>query len=1538
MKENAQDPLSQRRANKSKRALIVIACSLLLVTIGIVAFWGQSALGDSAGGVDVDQNAYINGSTTPQNGTSDDPQVVATGDTLQYAFNVTNSNPGAGTPPLVPNPAFQKQNSLARPVPINFKNGSFETPVVSSGANDSNIYVSQGNSVGWYTTASDGMIEIQKIIPRGLGGSTWAGRFADHTMDGGTQYAELNANMVGTLYQDAPTVPGTKVYYEFYHGARGYATGGVLNTDVMNFYLCAPNKSLDTGFVLQSTATTYTDPTSQYGPYVWTYQKGDYTVPTGQNTTRFAFESAGATGGDTYGNYLDGVRFYTSAYVELAKTNNATNKIAKIGDTVTYSIVAKNTGESDSRNTQVVDALPAGLELVPGSVRIDGTLTSNYIYDEASRQITVNVGFGATPTKGGVLKGINSFSLDCNNSYTVTFQVKVNDSAIAENLKYENQASVVFQDRNDRGATDFTNYSNVDAFNLDFVKTPASFTYVLPDGLMLVDYSTPHGATVTVDGNTITYTWDNLPTGDNPITITTKVEPDAETEFTSHGTITVGDQTADSNYTYHQLFTGFTAQKDAFINGSDVPQDGTAKAYQVVDPGDTIRYEISFDANIGGPDLPSDRSDNPAFETPAANPDANPVPGTGSFLELALASDAPDGKAAVGDTVDYTLQVTNSGADDASGAQISQTLPDGTDLVPGTVCINGLPVVNYNYNSATRLLSVGVGAGASGSSGGRVKGQGSDSTDSDDTYTVTFQVAVNNDSIAENLLYQSQAKVEYFDLVDPAPTSSVNYSNVDSFNRNAGSLTATVTDTIPDGLAIVDYEAPADSSFTEDGQTVTWTWDSLSPGLHTVAVTVSVGAGPQNEFVNQANVTIGGISTETDTTYHTTKVTVTERFVDHNNPSSLLQPDKVISMPVEQDYSLSPGIPPDTITKDGKTYKYWGYQVDGGQVFTGAPDPDNLPHEVVGPHTVSFLYIDGTESGAQKNAFINGGAATNGTAAYPAQVKVGDDLTYQINVDNPGAPDATSDVSYDVLFVVDWSGSMQDGNMYQNGMASANALTYARNMSRDMSQYVLANYPGSRVALLGMNSFVYKSNLNDPSSAYITSNISSGGNIFTDTPFVGNMDDFNTQVAPLFSVAAQPSCDDVGVFLQAGIDKMQGIDTLYGTNPAYYPRRVIPRDDQTRIPVIVLISDFQISQNLSPNYWTTCLKPQADRFAAAYPNSILMTVRMDTNLNSSSSNTSERYSYPAYDNLMIANVITTEYQKKLGWAFSKVPYNTTYDTALTNFRNTFTNSVLPPAPVIEPSTVTDVVPDGLTIVSTDPEANIDGQTVTWDMNQLPAGDTVLTVQTKVAEDGSFNNTAHINTWNEDPYDTNTTYHKTEKGLFEFYKVDEDDNPMPGVQFNLYSCSSAVKAGDETSGWLAGGDNPYCTWVHPISVTSASDGFVSFTNLMPGDYMLAEMHTLPGYELPNGQWKIVVDEDYSVTIIAHGSSDQTLPPAFKAAPDGSAQAGSLLLPNYRQMEMPYAGGAGVLFFTILGVTAIGLAVIFAFISRRRRRPE
>jgi hypothetical protein len=165
--------------------------------------------------------------------------------------------------------------------PLNLVNGSFEAPPVAT--IDYNISDASTNpGAGWHTTATDGKLEFWR------GGQ---GPGAVPAADGG-QFAELNANQVSTLYQDLPTVPGSRLTWSLYHRGR-------LGTDVMRVLIGAPGAT--------SAQSDISDDET-----AWRHYTGVYVVPPGQTVTRFAFASVSATGGSpALGNFIDGVVFGT---------------------------------------------------------------------------------------------------------------------------------------------------------------------------------------------------------------------------------------------------------------------------------------------------------------------------------------------------------------------------------------------------------------------------------------------------------------------------------------------------------------------------------------------------------------------------------------------------------------------------------------------------------------------------------------------------------------------------------------------------------------------------------------------------------------------------------------------------------------------------------------------------------------------------------------------------------------------------------------------------------------------------------------------------------------------------------------------------------------------------------------------------------------------------------------------------------------------------------------------------------------------------
>ena len=174
-------------------------------------------------------------------------------------------------------------------------NGGFELPILPAGTFR---YVFQNDVPGWRTTSTDGRIEI------------WTSGFNGVVAEEGNQFAEINATQAAELYQSVETTPGEVLTWSLLHRARGSAAIG----DTMSVNIGPEGGT--------ATATyTFTDALSSG----WVRHTGEYTVPEGQTSTRFGFESgATATGSPGAGNFLDDIYFTTTECLPVEKKEGNT--------------------------------------------------------------------------------------------------------------------------------------------------------------------------------------------------------------------------------------------------------------------------------------------------------------------------------------------------------------------------------------------------------------------------------------------------------------------------------------------------------------------------------------------------------------------------------------------------------------------------------------------------------------------------------------------------------------------------------------------------------------------------------------------------------------------------------------------------------------------------------------------------------------------------------------------------------------------------------------------------------------------------------------------------------------------------------------------------------------------------------------------------------------------------------------------------------------------------------------------------------------
>jgi uncharacterized repeat protein (TIGR01451 family) len=508
------------------------------------------------------------------------------------------------------------------PTAVSLTNGDFEQPVIA--ANQVAIML-ETLIPGWLTTATDSMIEL------------WRG-FSNVAPASGSQHAELNANMVSTLYQDLNTTPGQILRWQLNHRGRA-------GTDTMAVVIGPP-----AGTLVQQGANI-SDPKTAWGSYT-----GTYTVPAGQTKTRFAFKSVSSASPDpSIGNFLDAVSFGSAGCLTTttAVTNASGSSTANVGDTLTYTVTARNDGGSPATLSTITDTLPAGTTYVAGSLRsVKGATTTKPTdgsgddvgeYVSGSRRMNLRVGIGATAAAGGILAP--------GESQTMSYQVTV-DSALA--------GTTVSNDANANYTETVTNTSPTSTSN-----TVAIAVNPAADLSVTAALASP----AVVAGLPVSYTVTAANAGPSTATsvVLTGTVPSGLTGVTATsagGTCAVTGTKAECTY----ASVANAASRTMTISGN-VPS-GAA-------PG--TAYTLG--ASITSATFEPRQSDNTASVS-------TPVTASADLeVDLTYAPATPIG----GQTITYTATVKNNGPSTARNIVLSDPIPFGSvylsATIPGGTCV-----------------------------------------------------------------------------------------------------------------------------------------------------------------------------------------------------------------------------------------------------------------------------------------------------------------------------------------------------------------------------------------------------------------------------------------------------------------------------------------------------------------------------------------------------------------------------------------------------------------------------------------------------------------------------------------------------------------------------------------------------------------------------------------------------------------------------------------------------------------------------------
>lgn len=326
---------------------------------------------------------------------------------------------------------------------------------------------------------------------------------------------------------------------------------------------------------------------------------------------------------------------------------------ASVGDKITYTLTLSNseTATVPVQNAVVIDVLPDGLTFEYGSVMVDGSTTSSYTYEQASRLLTVNVG-----------------SIDPDTRRTVSFVATVNGDAY--NTTIQNLATLTadntepVQDKDDGvvvadGRTDLTITKSV---NTATAKVGDKLTYT-------VQVSNGAGAQVNIRDAKVT---DAIPDG-----------------LTFYGNVTVDGYSAAYQY-------------DNASGTLTVPLDNIA-------PGQTkmVCFDVLVNSNAYGMTI-----ENTAVASGSNTPDRD-ASDEGVTIEEGRADGRVGAKSAnkttarVGDTITYTITLQNGATATADWTDVTvlDVIPEGVTFA-GNVQKDGQATTEYSYDAALRTLTL----------------------------------------------------------------------------------------------------------------------------------------------------------------------------------------------------------------------------------------------------------------------------------------------------------------------------------------------------------------------------------------------------------------------------------------------------------------------------------------------------------------------------------------------------------------------------------------------------------------------------------------------------------------------------------------------------------------------------------------------------------------------------------------------------------------------------------------------------------------
>ncbi|MFB4366857.1 isopeptide-forming domain-containing fimbrial protein [Bacillus sp. LR_6] len=572
----------------------------------------------------------------------------------------------------------------------------------------------------------------------------------------------------------------------------------------------------------------------------------------------------------------------------------------EVGDTLSYTIQTRNTIEdSQVKNVTISDAVPEGLEYVPGSLQVDGTSVSDAQDDDKGQYADGKV--------SGQVGNISDTKW-----HNVTFEAKV---------------------KSGQAGKDIINKASISGDNIETPDTPSNEVKVYPRNPSLESKKTS-AIKEKVAGNKYP---DHPEVGDTLLyTIQTRnTEEDSEAK-----NLTISDALPKGlEYVPGTLKVDGTAVSDAKDDDKGDVTDGKVSG-QIGDVTDTEWHNVTFEAKVkagqAGETIQNtasvtgsnvDTPDKPSNDTEIYPRKPNVESKKTASLQEKAEGNKDEKHPEVGDTLLYTIETRNTIEDSLlKDLVISDELPDGLEYVSGSLKVDNKGVSDAKDDDKGDVTD------------GKVSGQIGDVTDTE-WHTVTFEAKVKAGQAGETIQNTASVTGSNVDTPDtpknevevyprnPALESKKTASiqakaegnkeenqtqvgdtllyTIQTRNTIEDSLVKNlvISDELPEGLEYVsgtlkvDNKAVSDAQDDDkgamtDGKVSGQIGDVTDTEWHTVTFEVKVKAGQRDQkIVNTASVTGDNVD-KPDTPSHEVKVYPKNPVLESEKTAKNLDSDK----------------------------------------------------------------------------------------------------------------------------------------------------------------------------------------------------------------------------------------------------------------------------------------------------------------------------------------------------------------------------------------------------------------------------------------------------------------------------------------------------------------------------------------------------------------------------------------------------------------------------------------------------------------------